>query len=62
MTLIACTTSDVLPWPCPCKSNGWDHDWDYASLTFQPQSIPVTLMWCANCDCCIADRPTPLAP
>jgi len=59
MTAIACTSEEVFPWGCSCKSNGWDHDWDYATAA---STNNAGLLWCGNCDCCIGWRPTPLSP
>lgn len=50
--LIACTTTDVYGYGCPCKKNDWEHEWSPAN---PPSTRTPGLHWCGNCDCCVAD-------
>lgn len=50
MSLIACTTTDVLGYGCICEKNGWEHEWGEAPASVNSPG----LHWCGNCDCCVA--------
>jgi hypothetical protein len=57
VSIIACTTADVLGHGCICKESGWEHEWGPA---YPPIPSRPNLHWCANCDCCAVEmEPAP---